>query len=198
MGTVSNLLAGTVVIYRGPSGEALPELDDLTPPAVTVSPGGNWVAEGFTMEDYELEYTPTFEPVKVNENNGPIKMVLVDEEASFRFTLSENDMTAWNHSINASTLTAQAAGIDVTAQDQLGVGDGSLTEYAYLLLGTSPEAGSRVIHIPKAVETGPVTFTFSKSHKPVSGIELTILNDTTQTAGERLFKVYDITAVASS
>ena len=198
MGTVANLLSGTPTIYRAPTGEALPELNDLTPPALTIgTPGGNWTAVGFTMEEHEFEYTPTTEAVRVNEHHGPVKMVLTDEDGMLRFKLAENDLTAWSQGMNASTLSTTTAAADQVGQDLLGAGDGSLTEYAYILVGTSPELGSRVIHIPKGVESGASTFTFSKSHNPAD-VEITIINDTTQTAGERLFKIYDVTAAATT
>lgn len=197
MGTVSNLLSGTIVVYIGPDGESLPELDDLTPPAVTVTPAGNWSAVGFTLDDWTLNYDVKHEPVRVNESNSPVAAPLIEEDGSFEFTLAENDLTAWSQAINASTLATQAAAANVTAQDQLGVGDGSQTIYALLLLGTSPEGGSRVVHVYHAYQDGGVKLGMSKKHQGYK-VKFSFLSDTSQSAGERLFKTYDITAVASS
>lgn len=198
MATIANLLSGTPTLWIGPFGEALPEIDDLTPPSITISnPAGNWVQLGFTVEDFTLNYEPTFDDIPVNEHLGDIEPVLTREAGTFTFQISENDLTAWEQAINASTLTTQSAAADVTAQDILGVGDGSVTKKALLLVGTSPEGGSRVISLWKTVQGEAVDIGFSKGHTSYEiGNKLYV--DVTQAAGERLFKVFDITAAASS
>ena len=124
MGTVANLLAGTGTLYVGPTGESLPELDDITPPTITVTPAGNWSATGFTESDFVLTYTPTWDLKYVNEHNLAVGAAITQEEATFKVTLAEQDMTAWDTAMSCSTLSTTAAGADQTAQDILKVGDG--------------------------------------------------------------------------
>lgn len=197
MGTVLNLLSGTPTLYIASDGEALPELDDLTPPAKTITVGGSWSAVGFTLEDFEFTYEPTYEEIFVNEHQAPMQSVLVKEMLKLSLVLAEKDFTAWSQTMNAATLATVAAGADQTAQDTLVVGDGTSAIKALLLVGTSPESGSRVIHIPHAKQTGPSKLVMAKGHKGI-GVEFTALTDTSQSAGARLFQAYDITAVASS
>jgi len=197
MGTKSNLIVGIGTLYYDATGEALPELDDLTPPAVTITPGGSWAATGFTIDDHEFEFGVETEPVFVNEHAGPIKFALIRESFLVRFKFSEKDLTAASLGVTSSALSTVSAGADQTAQDILKFGDGSLTEKALLYVGTSPEGGSRVIHIPYVVATGNVNFAFGRGHKPFD-VAYQALCDPTGTAGERVAVIYDITAVASS
>ena len=198
MGTVLNLLAGTPTLYVAPTGEALPELDDLEPPVLTIStPAGNWTAVGFTANEFKLTYTPEFEGVRVNEAMADVKLVLVGEAGEVSLELAENDLTAFNTLMNASTLATVAAGADQVAQDTLGLGGGSAAEKALLFVGTSPEGGSRVIHVPKAEQVSPGEVTMAKGHKGAP-VTFQMIQDLTETAGEQLFKVYDVTAVATS
>ena len=90
-----------------------------------------------------------------------------------------------------------AAGADQTAQDQLGIGDGSLTEISLLVLGSNPEGGSRVIHVPICIARPMLSLAHNKAHDAYD-VEWVIQNDPSQTAGERMIKIYDITAVATS
>ena len=199
MGTKANLMAGTGLLYQAPTGEALPEINDLAPPAVTVTPAGNWSVMGFTVDAHELIYEPEHEEIFVNEHQGPVKIVLVKEGAMFKAKFAENDLTAYVRAMSAGTLSTTAAGANQTAQDILKVGDGTLTEKALLYVGTSPESGSRLIHIPFAVATGGAILRHAKQHGDMNfDVEWTIECNPSCTAGQRMFLVYDITAAASS
>lgn len=199
MGTKANLLAGTWTIYQASTGEALPEINNLAPPTVTVTPGGTWSAHGFTVDKHELEYEQEHEEVIVNEHLGPVKCVLVKEGAILKVKFSENDLTAYSRAATATTLTTVSAAADQTAQDILKVGDGTLSEKALLCLGTSPEGGSRLIHIPFAVATGGFLLGAGKKHADSEfDVEYTVLTNPSGTVGQRMFLVYDITAAAAS
>lgn len=199
MPTKANLLAGTGTLYQAATGEALPQINDLTPPAVTITVAGNWSAQGFTVDKHELEYEPEYEEIVVNEHQGPVKIVLVKEGAIFKAKFSENDLTAYSRAVSAATLSTVSAGADQVAQDILSIGDGTSAEKALLYVSTSPEGGSRIIHIPFCVATGGFLLSHSKRHADTEfDVEWTILCNPSGTAGQRMFRVYDITAAASS
>jgi len=108
-------------------------------------------------------------------------------------------LTAWNSALaSISTLSTTAAGANQTAQDKLGVGGvtGGFTKKALIMLGANQAAGSRLVHIYKAVTTG-ATYASGKEVGSIA-VNYKLVGDPSQTAGERLFKVWDITAVASS
>ncbi len=197
--TASQILGGTPVVYTAAVGEALTELDNLAPPAVTITPGGSWVALGGTVDDYELAYESEFGEVKVNEHLGPVKHFIESEGLIFKLKMAETDFTHLVHGMPmTAVVTTVAAAGDQTAQDQLGIGDGTQRQRALLILGTSPEGGSRVLHIPKAEITGGMALTFSKAEASAFDLEWTALCDPTLGAGNRMASFYDITAVATS
>ncbi len=201
MAVKTNLVVGQGTLYTAATGEALPELDDMAPPLITVTPGGNWVAIGATAdnEPSQFEYTPTWEPVRTNQDTGPIKLVLTAEEALFKVKFAEHDFLAWSTALKGvTTLETVSAGADQTAQDIIPIGSpATVNEIALLWTGTNPESGTRVIHIPFAVATAGTVFGFDKV-QTVYDVEWTALTDPTATAGERMAKMYDVTAVASS
>lgn len=185
-------------MYIAPTGEALPELNNLAPPAVTITtPAGNWALSPFTVEDEDLDYTPEFEEVMVNQHNARVKTLLVKEGAVWKFKFSERDLAAYSKALAAGTLATVSAGADQTAQDTLGLGDGAAVEKSLLYIGLSPEGGSRIIYTPNVVATGSLNVGHRKGHKPFD-VEYTLNCDPTRSAGERLLKIYDITAAASS
>lgn len=197
MGNVINVLAGPIDVFIGPDGESLPETDDLEPPSITVTPGGNWAQIGFTIENFNLILTPTHNRIVVNERNAPVKHVLTAEDCEFSVVLAEDDMQAWSEAYNAGTLTTQAAAADVTAQDLFAVGSGTVTVKSLLLLGTNPEGGSRLVHCFHVVQTSPSDWARGREHQGHT-VTFDFQSDTAKTAGEDIYKARDITAVASS
>ena len=126
-------------------------------------------------------------------------MSLISEEILFKVKFAEMDFLAFSDAIFSTTVLAtQAADADVTAQDQLPIGDSAaVNEIALLWVGTNPESGSRLFHMPFCVATGGLLLGFDKK-QTVYDVEWTVLTNPAGTAGERMAKLYDITAVASS
>lgn len=197
MGTVSNLQVGVGTLYVGPAREPLPEVNNLAPPSVTVTPGGNWVATGFTVEEHKLELSEGVDGIDVNEHKGKVKFYSDDEGGKFSATMAESDLLAMSRALGGGTLTTVAAGADQTAQDRLKFGDGTYTEKALLYVFTSPEGGSRLIYMPLAAPSGGLKLVQSKKFKGYE-VEWMLGCNTSGTAGERVAAFYDITAAASS
>jgi hypothetical protein len=193
------LLVGSPLIYLAPTGTTEPELDDLPPPDITIAtPSAPWVEVGESEEDFVLEYTPTFEFKKTNQYTSNRVAALTDEDVTVTFTLSGADMAAYQRAMNASSNDATPAGADQVAKDVLTVGGRALAEKAILVIGTSPEGGSRILTCWRAIQTGSATITNQKGVWVGTEVEFTLLGDDTQSAGEELFKYVDITAQASS
>lgn len=195
MGSVTNILGAEATVYKAAYGEALPELDDIDTGLIT--PAGNWVQVGFTMDDCLMEYSPSFEWVKINESAGEVKGFLTAEAARIAYTLAEADMTALAHGITGASVSTTAADDDQTAQDTVGIGDLTRTEYTLMILGTSPEGYARLVYVPKCVQSGTVTLIQKRGHSGVP-VEWKVLTDMTRSAGERMIKLYDMTAVPSN
>jgi len=198
-GTEINLMAGPVSIWSAPYGEALPEKDNLAPGTITVTPGGNWVRDGFTIEEFHHIYTPTWSGVQPNEAAAQVKMWLESEESTVEYMQAEDDLTAMDRTVQNGTLTTVAAGADQTGQDILNVGNGVAvaTPVALLILGTNPEGGSRILHCYKAVVTGPSDWARARTHVGRS-VSYTLLEDTTQSTSSKLYQYLDITTSATS
>jgi len=200
MGTEANLLVNRGTLYVAPTGESLPEIDDIEPPGITVTPAGNWTAVGFTDDEnhifnLEVEYQVLY----VSENLPPVKIVCIREGGTLSIKFIESDLTALNTALSSrTTLSTVSAGADQTAQDILKFGDkSSTTEKALLYVASNPEGGSRLIHMPYAVATGGLSIPMGKQVEGYD-VEFTLRADTSASAGETLLVIYDITAQASS
>lgn len=195
MGSVTNILGAQATVYKAAYGEALPELNDLD--TGLISPAGNWTQVGFTMDDCLWEHSPSQEWVKINESAGEVKGFNVGEAQRVAYTLAEADMTAVAHAITGASVSTTAAAADQTAQDIVTTGDLTLTEYALLIIGTSPEGYSRLVYVPKCVQSGTVTLIQKRGHSGIP-VEWKVLADMTRSAGDRMVKLYDLTAVPTS
>lgn len=194
----TNLIAGTLTQYLAEYGEALPELDDLTPPAITVTPAGNWTRGGFTLDAQTLEYEGELQEVRVNESPNVITTHLVTNAATFKARYAERDLANFADAIGGSALSAVSAGADQTAQDQLTVGAASPTKKAMLLVGANPEGGTRIFHMPAVWAKPMFNLSHTRQHEGYDA-EFIIGQDTTNVlTSSVLFTIYDITAVASS
>jgi hypothetical protein len=199
MGTKANLLSGVGALYIGPVGEALPEIDDITPPTITVTPAGNWVQVGFTQDNHEFDTETEWEDTMVNESLGACQTVCVKEGGMFKLKFAEKDLLAIQTALSSRlTLSTVSEGADQTGQDIIGFGDkATSTEKALLYLATNPEGGSRLVHIPIAMAVENLNMIRSLKQEGFN-MGFKMLADTTQPAGETIYKIYDITTAASS
>ncbi len=163
---LKNLTGGFGKLYTAPTDEALPEIDDLSPPAITVDPAGNWSPVGFTLEAHELRYSPEFEDENVNEREMPVNVVKMSEDPRFFVRFKERDMAHLNLAIAASVLESIDAAANQTGQLNLTIGGGQAAIKSLLYVFDNEEGGSGLIHIPRAVAVGDVTFPFAKIPDP--------------------------------
>ena len=194
MGTTTNLLAGIGTIYTAPVGEALPADDDVDSGIIT--PGGNWTATGFTQDGCTVDYTPTYEDVIVDQHKAAVDSILTAEAGSIAFTLAESDASALAAAFGVAYTTVAAAA-NQTGQSNLGVGDSTKVKKAILIIGTAPGGYSRWVYCPKAVPEAKVSIKLEKKHNGIAQ-QYKLLTDTSQSAGQRLFQVKDITAIPTS
>ena len=195
----TNLVEGQGTLYLGPVAEPLPELDDIDPGGfVIATPAGNWSPIGFTIEEHAFEYEVEMVEDRVNERNVAIDMGIISEAGLFKVKFKERDLTALNLAIAASTLSTVTAAADQTGQDLLKLGDGALVKKALLYVHTSPEGGSRVLHLPNCIATGGLALQMDKGKTAPFDVEFKVLSDETESAGARLGTIYDLTAAATT
>ncbi len=198
MGTLAKLISGVGTVYTAPFGEAAIEKDDLTPPVVVVTPVGNWVATGFTRDGLTIGYEPQVEDVIVDQHDGPVNWDKVGESAKIGFMIAENDVDALVLAINAAASSTVAAGADQTGQSIVKVGDTAITPIALTVVGKSPTTGAdRIIEFWRVLQVGNPELKLMKTQQGIQ-VEFAVGCDVTQTAGERLFRITDITAPATT
>lgn len=193
--TPGNIIAGLGTLYTAAIGEALPEISNLAPPLITITPGGTWADFGATADEQEWSYEAEFEGEEINEKNMDVATYLIKESMTFKISLKERTLALWNKLMAASTLSTTAAAADQTAQTKLAIGEGSAVGRALLYMHTNPNSGSRLFHMPRVmpVKFGPVTF--KKGATKPFGAEFKV--DYDASAGYAM-KIFDITAAASS
>jgi len=171
----------------------------LTPPAITVTFAGNWYTSGFTMESMALNTEIEWEDVFVNGHFAALTTFPVKEGAMFLCKIAENDIVNFNLAFpSRTTLTETAAGDHVTQREKLGFGDkATSTQRALCWEGASPQGGSRLFYSPICVAIDPLELTMQNSHEGYNA-GFRLLCDPAQAAGERIFQLIDIIAVATA
>lgn len=196
--TEENIIPGQGELYLAAIGAALPEIDDLTPPTITVTPGVAWTYYGATLDVHALDYSLEKEEIYINETNLPLDSVITREGAIFGVKFMERSIAHFGGVIGASTVSTVAAGAGQTAQSILKLGDGSATFKQLLYLHQSPQSGSRLVHIFKTKALNPFKLTWKKGAPEAYDAMFMGYADMDRAVGDRLLRIYDITAVATS
>jgi hypothetical protein len=198
MGDKNSILSGTGILYTAAVGEAEPEIDDLTPPAINITVGGLWAATGFTVDDHEIEFLGDYEEVLVNEVTGACKYLITKEGVIFRGKFSEQNMTTLALQLGTAAMVETAAAADQVNKQVVGYGGGPVVELALMYVDLSQAGGSRVFSMWRAVANNGAKYMKSlKGHRPAD-FEFSCLSDDSKTAGEQLVRISDILAPASS
>lgn len=196
---VTDILVTPATIYYAPVGEALP---DETSVGYGDAWGGNWVDLGYTLEPVSLSYeTETFE-LEVEQITLPVRRVRTKETVMIETSLAE--MTATNLALVVDgTATTTAAGVGQVGFDEILAGGAvDLSEYAWGFEGFRVTAAN--VRLPvrvflyrgQAVLNGQLTF--AKGAGVGIPIQIKALPDTTQTAGEQILVIHNVTAVATT
>jgi len=190
MADVTNILVGAVNVYVAPVGTAPPDEDDN--PLVWTG----WTNVGYTDGGVELEYSPDYSDHFVDQETGPVKTTLTQESATLRAPMAEATLQNLNRVISASSFSQVVAASGVTGKDILKVGSGTPAEVAVGFEGKSPENFWRLFIGWRALVVGAVGQAYRKDEKLIFPAEYRLNVDSTKTAGERLFRMVDMTAAA--
>ncbi len=197
-GTKKNLTGGFGKLYTAPTGEPLPEIDDLTDTITISEPNGNWSPTGFTLDAHELRYSPEWEEEYVNERDAVVKLIKVRHDARFFLRFKERDPAHLNLAIACSVLEEVSAATSQTGQVNLHIGDGEAAAKSLLYLYTNEEGGSGIVHIPYAVAVGDVTLPWAKHPDPYD-VEFRVTSNEDDGVDEehRLLSIYHIVEQAT-
>lgn len=197
---ITNLIAGPFSLWTAAVGTAAVESDDIAPPGITVpTPSAPWVQIGITSRDapHSLHHEKEIQKVLGWEHTGTLRRYVITEDCWFEFALAELDYRHLAYAGGTWTFTTTASGADQTAQDNIGIGGGTLNERAFMAIGSSPEGGSRVIHMPKVVSTEPTDLVGQAEHVGIV-MRFEANADITQASTEELAILIDITGEAAS
>lgn len=190
MGDVANILIGAVTVRVAPTGTAEPNYNQN--PLVWTG----WTDVGWTDGGVELEYTPEFTDVFVDQELPPVLTELTAEQAVVRVPLAEATLQNLNKAISASAFSQVPSGAGVTAKDILKVGSGAVVETMLAVEGKSPEGFWRAFVFWRTIVASPIGQAYRKAEKVLFPTEFKALSDPTKPVGERLFKATDMTAAA--
>lgn len=172
-------ITGTSRIYLAPVREA--------PPAVNVSPAGNWVLLGETDGEQTVEFAgaPTY--FRVNERTGPVKAIRPEETVTVAFTLV--DLTHENYARILHSLTKVNT---LTSPDRKEVPfqrGFCYTEYALLMHGTADSPYGlfpSYNYFPRVISVSEPTVTRSKDGRASLACQFVVMVDYQAAAGYEL------------
>lgn len=186
---VTQLVAGSGLLYVAPLGTALPTVDGHGEYPI-VWPNG-WVALGYTEAGIDIVYTPTFKELTVDEEAGSVGDLLVTEKFHIAAQLAEGTLANLNRAISASTLTDHT-----TTLSDINLNAGSQAP-KYVMVGvSSPAPGTNKIRltiVQKAMSTAAVSFKVQRKDKVI----IPVTFDARKLSGINLFDIWDLTATAS-
>jgi hypothetical protein len=189
-----NVIKGSGVLYVAPLGTSLPNLDGTIP---VVWPSG-WKAVGYTEDGVEIQYTPTFKDVVVDEEMAPIDNFLSAEKATVSAKLAEATLVNLQRAIAGSKLSSASGSPDKATT--LKVGSSALDNQVMLgFEGPAPSTQvTRIFIAYKAKAIGAIALKVQRTSQQVINGEWNILADPTKPVGERLFQFTDIGAEIES
>lgn len=169
-------ITGTARIYLAPVRE--------TPPAVNVSPAGNWVLLGETEGEQSIEHAGPLTYFRTNERTGPVKAVRPEETITVSFTLV--DLTYENyarvlHSVNKLVTSTSPSRIEMPFSRGF-----CPTEYALLMHGTADSPYGlypAFNYLPRVVSASEPTVTRSKDGRASLACQFVVMVDYQAAAG---------------
>lgn len=184
----ANVIFGSAAFYIAPKATA--------PPSLTAAPTqSSWLAAAFALVGYtddgvEMDYTPTYKDINVDEEMAPINQILTAEKLEFKIKMSESTLENMARAINASILTNPGSGIKTLTFGSLA--QSSIPEYVVAFQGPGIGGSSnRVVLAWRAKVTSTVAQKYQRTSQVLLDTTFTCLADPTQVAGARLCKVVD-------
>jgi hypothetical protein len=197
---LTNIIAGPFSLFVAVVGTPPVESDDITPPGITVpTPSAPWVQFGMTSRDapHSFHHEKELQKTMTWEHTGAVKRFVITEDCWFEVAIAELDFRHLHYGFGTSTFNTVASGVDQVAKDTIRLGGGSLTERAFMAIGSSPEGGSRILFLPKVVSTEPTDLVGQAEHVGIV-MRFECNADISQSSGEEMAHIDDITGVAAS
>lgn len=195
MGDATNVISGSGALYVAPFGTLLPSL-------LTIPAEADWITAGFEPTGYtddgvEFISTPQFKDIDVDEEMSPIDKLLIGEKLEVQVKLAETTIQNLAMAMAGGTLEIGAG----TSTLYLGsINPQNIKQWTLGFTGPAPLANgnqTRVIIVQKVMATAAVTFKYQRKDKMIYAVKFDALADSTQPAGQRLFRAIDYNSAGS-
>jgi len=141
--TVANVLTGVATLYyHATAGTAV---------------GSVTTEVGYTEDGVNIEYAPTVEDTRVEEETMPIGHVLTQEDVSITCNMAESALA----NLELAMAGASRAGAVIT------LGGGTLQNFAIKIVGTAPAGATRTFYAGYVHPTGTVGQSYKKGGKTI-------------------------------
>lgn len=151
------------------------EPGDTGTPAIRLS--APFTEVGYTEDGVTVTYTPTVNPIRVEEETFPIDFALDEESAEVTCNMAESSLFNMDKAMAGSLLSGSI----------LKLGAGTLKKLTLQVHGTNPAGETRSILIPSCVATGAVGMPYKKGEKTVVPVTFQAL----KTAGHPAVTIVD-------
>lgn len=190
------ILDGDFEIYLGTPKQNLPsDINTTSTGALTLS--------GFTqlsMKESAIKpkYTQSYNPVVVRESRAPIWYYPEEEGMGITFELKRADFDALKYAIGACSVSTVSPGAGQVGQSIFNFGDAPVNAYSMLLYMLNKDSYYRLYHLPIVIPMEDVEQEMDRANAQIIPFTFAACADLTQSKGQRLMRVYDMTAAKVS
>lgn len=194
--TVDNIIQGAAALYFGPVGSPLPTFTAGQPASETQFVTAGWKHIGFTSEGVEVEYSPEYTDVEVDQLLDAALLFKTKQSVSVKTTLTEatleNLLFVWGLKATALKSSGNAWDGDTLAagESELGLDGGSLNEFPHerslSFVGPGPRTNSlvtkeRVYLLRRVLQTDASTHGLKKAEATTLPVSFRCLPDPSKT-----------------
>ncbi|MEM6907367.1 MAG: hypothetical protein AAF494_01705 [Pseudomonadota bacterium] len=183
------IITSPLTVYIAPVGEAFPAID--------AEPAGNWQRLGtdgdraYTEEGLAISHSKTYNKIRGAGASAPLKAALQEEDLMIQLTMMDLTLEGYSYALNGNTVRTTAAASGSAGYKEVGLSQSvrNVNEFALLARGPSTydQAMNMQYQVPRCFDTGSARPVFRKGEPAGLTLELTALEDLTQSDPELRF-----------
>lgn len=151
----------------------------------------DWMRVGNLDNGVDFEYEGEWQEKFVDDESGPIMVILIRESAKFIVELAQRDLVSYATAIGGMTLTTQQATASVPGILRGGIGGGAPPEVQLAMQGVNQYGLPRLWYVPACKITGSFTDKQDRNTNNIK-LEALVMSDQTQPQGERMVQIFDM------
>lgn len=195
----NKVMMGVGTLYYALYGEAFPAKT-----GATITPGANWKDVGATKGGAVLETTTEYTPSEIDQALSPIGKNISAQRGQIKVTMAQSDIEKLMLAIPNSVSATTAAGAGQVGIKTMKVGPTTAHKvYSMIFVTKSPESPVnsswwRMFSFWRVTAGGTVGLAYKKGEMTVVDVVFDVEEDTTKTADEALYRLDDMSALATS